>query len=285
MRFLLTADLHFNHRRSRPLAEEVIERINRERFDVLVVVGDTAPTEGTALEECLARFTFTGSKLFVPGNHELWTKGQDSYAIFNDELPRRVRDAGWEWLPGAPFVAGDVAIVGMLGWYDYSFAQAELRIPRRFYAAKLSPGAAKYNEVNELFQETADIPPESLEMYARWNDGKFVKLPMSDEKFLDEQLARLEEQLESVRGRSRVIAAVHHLPFAELLPPQRIPQWDFAKAYLGSGRIGEMLLRYENVRDVYCGHSHFPARATVGRIRAVNIGSGYRWKTFETLEI
>ncbi len=185
----------------------------------------------------------------------------------------------------APFVAGDVAIVGMLGWYDYSFAQAELRIPRRFYAAKLSPGAAKYNEVNELFEETADIPPESLEMYARWNDGKFVKLPMSDEEFLDEQLARLRGQLESVRGCSRVIAAVHHLPFAELLPPSRIPQWDFAKAYLGSGKIGEMLLRYDTVRDVYCGHSHFPARATVGRIRAVNIGSGYRWKTFEVDEV
>ena len=38
-------------------------------------------------------------------------------------------------------------------------------------------------------------------------------------------------------------------------------QWDFAKAYLGSGAIGELLLKYPNVKQVFCGHSHFPADA------------------------
>ena len=46
-----------------------------------------------------------------------------------------------------------------------------------------------------------------------------------------------------------------------------------------------MLLEYENVKHVYCGHSHFPAEATVGHIHAVNIGSGYRAKMFKTLDI
>jgi hypothetical protein len=44
------------------------------------------------------------------------------------------------------------------------------------------------------------------------------------------------------------------------------------------------LLEHPNVREVFCGHSHFKAEATVGHIRAVNIGSGYRAKLFRMLE-
>jgi hypothetical protein len=112
-----------------------------------------------------------------------------------------------------------------------------------------------------------------------------VKLGRSDEAFLDELLERLDAQLSSLSHVPRVVAAIHHLPFRDLLPPPRNAQWDFAKAYLGSERIGELLRRYPNVRDVLCGHSHFAAEATVGHVRAINIGSGYRWKTFKALDV
>jgi hypothetical protein len=94
----------------------------------------------------------------------------------------------------------------------------------------------------------------------------------------------------------QVIAATHHVPFRELLPPLRIPQWDFARAFLGSERIGELLREYPNVRQAFCGHSHFAAEAQIGHvlsehresngpIHAVNIGSGYRAKTYRTLDL
>src|SRR4051794_41160815 len=137
MRVLLTADLHYNHARSHPLAIELIDTLNRTGGDVLVIVGDTAVADGDTLEQCLSRVTFTGPKLFVAGNHELWTTRDDSYAIFTDELPRRVRALGWHWLETDPFVAADIAFVGSVGWYDYSFAQPSLDIPRRFYEAKV----------------------------------------------------------------------------------------------------------------------------------------------------
>ena len=41
MRVLLTSDLHHNHKRSRPLADDLIDRINQTPGDVLVLVGDT----------------------------------------------------------------------------------------------------------------------------------------------------------------------------------------------------------------------------------------------------
>jgi predicted phosphohydrolase len=288
MRLLASADLHYNSAKSRPTAGELIDRLNRESdtADALLLVGDVAVGDGDALEQCLARIRFAGPRLFVAGNHELWTHGADSHRLFRDDLPRRVRAAGWHWLQTEPFRLGDVAVVGSVGWYDYSFAQASLGIPRRFYAAKVSPGVAeRFGEYAHLLEQSDDVAPVAREVIARWNDGRFVKLHRSDEAFLDELLAELRQQLDACRGARTVVAAVHHLPFRELLPPPRNIQWDFAKAYLGSERIGALLLEYPNVRHLLCGHSHFPARATVGHIDALNIGSGYRWKTSVTLDV
>src|SRR4051812_41342801 len=107
MRLLLTADLHYNHARGKALAQEVIGQMNRAGGDVLIVVGDTAVADGDSLEQCLCQFKFAGPKLFVAGNHELWTSGDDSYAIYRDDLPRRARELGWQWLEDQPFVDGD----------------------------------------------------------------------------------------------------------------------------------------------------------------------------------
>jgi predicted phosphohydrolase len=286
MRILITADLHFNHRHSKPLAEQLISEMNAAGGDVLLIVGDTAAADGDDLERCLSLFQFPGPKLFVAGNHELWTKRDDSYTIFTEELPRRVRALGWQWLQSDPFIANDIAIVGSVGWYDYSFARDTLGIPRRFYEHKLSPGAAdRFSEFAFLFDPPDDVPPASREIMARWNDGKFVKLHRPDDIFLHELLAQLEQQLTAASQSRQVIAAVHHVPFSELLPPTRGAQWDFARAYLGTARMGELLSRFPNVTHLFSGHSHFPVETRIGAIHAINIGSGYRHKTFRTLDI
>jgi predicted phosphodiesterase len=286
MRLLITADLHYNHPRSKAPADDLIDRMNQTGGDVLIVVGDTAVADGDHLEKCLSRFRFSGPKLFVAGNHELWTLGRDSYEIYTHDLPRRVRELGWKWLEDEPFVADHFAIIGSIGWYDYSFAAQSLGIPRRFYQAKISPGAAKrFSRFAPLFESTEDISPAAAEVIARWNDGKFIKLHRDDDAFAAELLDRLEGQLTALSNKKRVVACVHHLPFRELLPPPHSTQWDFAKAFLGSDKLGHVLSSFDNVTDVFCGHSHLPMRATIGKINAVNIGSGYRIKTFETLDI
>lgn len=288
MRLIVTADLHYNHPRSRALAAEVVEKINADRPDAVLVVGDTAAADGDALEQCLGLFHINGPRLFVAGNHELWTHGPDSYELFTRELPRRVEAMGWHWLEGRPFhLTDDTAVVGSIGWYDYSMAEPSLGIPPRFYAAKVSPGAAKrLEEFRHLFEAGPDgDPPGDREIVARWNDGKFVKLGRSDEAFLAELIDGLRAQLDSLRETPRVVAAIHHLPFAELLPPRHGGQWDFARAYLGSPRIGELLLKHPNITDVFCGHSHYPAEARIGHMQAVNLGSGYRVKAYREVVV
>jgi len=285
MRLLVTADLHYNHEKSRALAEQVIDEMNGVEADVLLVVGDTATSEGDALERCLGRFEFSGPRLFVAGNHELWTRGEDSHRLHHEDLPRRVRALGWHWLEAEPFTLGGISIVGSIGWYDYSFASERLGIPRRFYAQKVSPGAAAYLKREELLERSDDIPPAAMEVVARWNDARYVKLHRSDEAFLAEVTGRLRGQLQSLRHHPHVVAAVHHRPFREMLPPAGHTQRDFAHAYLGAESLGRLLLQFPNVRTVLCGHSHFPARARLGHLDAINIGAGYRKKEYLLLEL
>jgi predicted phosphodiesterase len=290
MRLLVTADIHYNQSKSRALADPLIEEMNAVEADCLLLIGDTAASDGDALERCLSRFSFNGPKLFVAGNHELWTNGPDSYSILNQTLPERVRRLGWHWLQDDPFTLsradGNVGIVGSIGWYDYSFAWPPLGIPRRFYAAKVSPGAAeRFSEFASLFGKSDDIPDHAKQIVARWNDGRFIKLGRSDEVFLNELLASLESQLKATSHLRKIVVATHCVPLAGLLPPTGRSQWDFARAFLGSGRMGELILRFPNVRQILCGHSHFPVDVKVGDVRAVNIGSGYREKSYQLIEI
>jgi len=285
MRLLITADLHFNHPRSRPLAIDLIEQMNQAGGDALLLAGDTAVADGDHLEACLTRFKFDGPKLFLCGNHELWTQGPDSHQLFTTELPLRVKELGWQWLETDPLVTTRFAVVGTVGWYDYTFATSRLAIPRRFYEGKISPGAAEYLNRHDLLGDRSDLTPDALQIVARWNDQKFVKLHRSDETFVEECLMRLDAQLQAVAHAPRVIVATHHVPFRELLPPGHFSQIEFAKAYLGSEKLGEVIRRHQNVAQVFCGHSHFAARATLGSIQATNIGSSYRHKVFEMIDL
>lgn len=286
MRVLVTSDLHFDHGRSKSLAEQAAEEINGLEYDVLLVVGDTATSRGDALERGLERFTFRGPRLLTFGNHELWSAEGDSLELYDEVLPRRAKNVGWHVLDVEPWRSGDVAIVGSVGWYDFSFAPRHLNIPERFYRAKVSPGsAAYYTAFRHLLEGHTDVPAEAMEIYARWNDGRHVRWGLTDEGFLERTLARLALQLDAVANARDVLAAVHHLPHAELLPPPSAPAWDFAKAYLGSGRIGELILRYPNVSTVVSGHSHFPARAAIGGKQFIATGSGYRKKHREILDL
>src|SRR5690606_825719 len=121
-----------------PLAEQVIDQMNAAGGEAVLLVGDTSITDGDTLEQCLSRFRIDGPKLFVAGNHELWTRNRDSRSIYDDALPQRLRALGWHWLEAEPFATRSAAIVGSIGWYDYSFARPELGIPRRFYEHKIS---------------------------------------------------------------------------------------------------------------------------------------------------
>lgn len=295
LRLLVTADLHYDVARSRASAEAVAREINQTPGDAVLLIGDAATADGEGLERCLGLFRDGRPRLFVPGNHELWSRASPKSAemLLADELPARVRAAGWHWLPGAPFRLGDIAVVGSLGWYDYSFAEPRLAMPRRFYEAKLTPAAAALLGRTDLRPDGDDVPDVARGFVARWNDGRFISGIDDDAAFLARRLAKLRGDLAAVAGAASVIAAVHVAPFAEMLPPVPVEgtvpmekrKYAFARAYLGSAAIGRESARCANVTHILCGHTHVARDEVIEGRRCINVGSTYTQKRVVVVEV
>ena len=291
MQILVTSDLHYNIKRSQAPARKAADEILQTPADALVLVGDTAGADLEHHARALDLFeNFAGRKFIVPGNHCLWCEsGQTAIERYEKLLPALALEHGFEVLDHNPVVIDGVGLIGSIGWYDYSMRDAELGIALDFYREKISPGAAEYyGDHPHLFEKhRKSITPRQLEIGARWMDNWRMKLEISDEEFLEMLLVKLRAQLgELSQVASQIVAFVHHLPFDELLPDSEIPdRFKFAKAFLGSGKIGKLLLEYPAVSHVYCGHSHWPISAKVGHISAINNGSTYIEKKVNLLKI
>jgi len=290
MRILTTADLHYDILRSHRPSRRIAREICRRGGDVLVLVGDTAGADLQPLRECLRLFAaFGGRKLLVPGNHCLWRRGgESSIERYERILPAVAAEEGFAVLDHQPVVLGPVGLAGSIGWYDYAFRDERLGIPLDFYRAKVAPGAAAYLGGHEdlLAVHGAALTDRQRALHSRWMDGTHVDLGCSDEQFTRRLAQKLRRQLEELAGRvERIVAFLHHLPFKPLVPRDVPDRLAFAAAYMGSPLFGEVLRACEKVTDVYCGHSHWPLRMTLGHLTITSIGSTYKEKRLEVLEV
>lgn len=288
MRLLATADLHYDFTEHRHGVEALAERICGEEADALVLAGDTFALDPGCLIRCLRLFDgFRGEKLLVAGNHDIWTApGGDSFKLYAETIPNLAEACGFHDLDLAPTVIGDVAIVGTMGWYDYSFRDESLGIPRRFYEAKAGPGyALAAPELRHLIDPAEMLPKQAMAARSFWMDGRMVQWRIDDREMSARTVERLEAQLAAAEDDVRAIVAVtHHLPFEELLTRKSDPSWGFGNAFMGSVELGRTLLRHPKITHAICGHSHARGRQTIGHIEAINVGSTYAKKRLVTLD-
>jgi predicted phosphodiesterase len=289
LRILVTADLHYDIPRSREPARAVAEEICRSQADVVLVLGDVAGRNADIVRDCLRLFDgFPGAKLFVAGNHDIWTdEGECSLERFEVTLPAICRETGFHPLDMEPLVIGDVGFAGSMGWYDYGYRPKWLNVPLRFYEEKVAPGAAaRFTRYRHLLARADDVPESAMGIGARWMDGEHARLPMSDIDFCGRLLDRFTRGLTEVASRcERIVAGFHHVPFTALVPANHRPSWAFASAYLGSERFGEAVLAEPKVRYAFCGHSHLPGRVRAGHVECINVGCTYREKRYEVVEV
>lgn len=291
MRIVVTADLHYDISRSREPARQIAAEICGLHADALLVLGDAAGRQLDILRECLHLFdAFAGRKFFVAGNHDIWTDpGQDSLHRLEHVLPEVVRAAGFHPLDLEPARLNGVALVGCMGWYDFSYRPERLGIPLRFYREKIAPGAAAHlGGYDHLLEERHDIPESAMRIGTRWMDGRHVRLPtgMGDAELCDRLAERFDRHLTEIgRDADQVVVGLHHLPFHDLVPQHENPSWAFAAAYLGGEAFGRVLLKHPKVRYAFCGHSHHPVRVQREHVHCVNVGATYTQKRYEVLEL
>lgn len=271
MKLAITADLHWGiSAKGDRCTERLAQRVMQLAPDVLILLGDTGVEE--ELGACLARFeSMRGMKLLVAGNHCIWshTRGVNSMTIYREIIPATAKEHGFFYLDEQPWLAEDrsLAIVGNISWYDYSHASPVI-------AAKYPNAEAMYRR-KEFFN-------------GRHNDGQYVRLGKSDAEFTQDVLARLQSHLDDMTQRAEcLLAAIHHPPFPELFFPMKAAPSDdelMWLAYTSNRAIAELLPRYPKLRYVFCGHTHAARAATVGHIRAFNIGGNYDWKRLAVLD-
>lgn len=270
----ITADLHWGHRRGLQANEELMAFLHQQPPDLLVVAGDVGSSENFAL--CLEQLADLSSlKCLVPGNHDLWVphnSTEDSLERYSATLPRLAREACFHYLDDGPLYVpdADLAVVGSINWYDYSWARDRLleRFPsemERLHTKRFSRG--------------------------RHNDANFIRWPTDDTSFTAQVVDRFGRQLDEALAQvSRVVVVTHHPPFFGLgFPREEEPAadldvllWD---AFSGNHALEALLQRHaERIDFAFCGHTHRARDSNLGPIRGHNVGGDYHFKRLLLLD-
>jgi predicted phosphohydrolase len=275
LRLSITADLHWG---IRPAGDEatrsLVAFLEADPPDVLIIAGDIGADEHFG--PCLELFAgLPCRKALVPGNHDIWVRADDlrgdSLRVYREHLPALCRAHDFAYLDERPlaFPQADLAIVGSMNWYDYSWSLDALR---------------------RLFPSEEDRLRSKRFLRGRHNDANYVRWPIDDAAFTAEVVATMREQLRTAFDVvSRAIVVTHHPPFYGLtFPRPAAPQhldgllWD---AFSGNRAMEELLHEYESrITLAFCGHTHRARENNLGAIRGYNIGGDYHFKRLLCLD-
>jgi predicted phosphohydrolase len=274
LRIAVTADLHWGHHDRGMAASRLLIAFLKERPpDLLILAGDIGT--GTLYGDCLAQLAeLPCLNVVVPGNHDIWVPFEaehDSLFLYKQGLPHISAQHGCYYLDGGPLILkdADLALVGSINWYDYSWAMEQLR--------SLHP-----NELARLQSKRFTR--------GQHNDANYVRWTLDDTGFTRKVVVTFECHLQSALEHvSRAIVVTHHPPFYGLSFPRLEPPtsldgllWD---AFTGNCAMEQLLARHaERIAFAFCGHTHRARQTDWHGIRGYNIGGDYHFKRLLCLD-
>jgi predicted phosphohydrolase len=273
LRLAFTADLHWGiNARGDEATRLLVSFLQAEPPDVLVLAGDVGAAEDFA--PCLELFkTLPGRKALVPGNHDVWVRDEDvrgdSLQVYQEHLPRLCAAHGFHYLDQGPLLldGADLALVGMMNWYDYSWSLEELKQWTADWETRLQ---------TKRFSR------------GRHNDARFVRWPLTDVSFTARSVAVFEGQLQQTFATARqAIVVTHHPPYYGLsFPRQEVTLdtllWD---AFGGNRALEALLARHAHrIPFAFCGHTHRARENRLEGIHGYNIGGDYHFKRLLVLD-
>ncbi|MCZ6872671.1 MAG: metallophosphoesterase [bacterium] len=272
MRLAFTSDLHTDsHSANRCVWQEMVAMLHDIQPDIFICCGDIAADAQQLGISLFALESLPCPKLLVPGNHDIWVrnknwlkKGVTSRHKHDNLLPALCHAAGFHPLWIEPFLFGNIAFCGSMGWYDYSLR----------------------NHAFDAHFSLQDYRRKGFQSY-QWNDRRFVHWHRPGEngtsptQIRDEVLAadlanKLTQQLQYAQQHaSRIIAVTHMLPFRAMMVYHQEPQRDYFGAFMGSVLLGEAIQSCPQVELVLSGHTHRKQTVQVGHITAHTSPLGY----------
>ncbi|MGN0342729.1 MAG: metallophosphoesterase [Roseburia sp.] len=226
MRTAVISDIHLDDNTGYDVEGALRVFLLKNEIELLLLAGDIE----TDYEKTIAfieRLEDSSNTLirYVPGNHDLWNlyhqneTTDEVYAHFLNDS--RCLSAG-------PFLIGDYAIIGDVGWYDYTYGDNQ--IPLSEY---------------EKMQRNGRVWQDSIRnQWTRDNIGK-------NEYFIQ----KLREQLECYRDKKKILVT-HMISNSDLCVKRKCGDWNYFNGFLGSIELEKLIYEYQ-VEYAVCGHVHF----------------------------
>lgn len=279
MKIIAVSDTHIPKHQAKMSA--LINAMQTSDADVLIVAGDTAPANDTALEEFLGELSvFKGPKLYVMGNHDLWVHEGSSRERYEITVPEIVKKCNFHPLDKEPFIYKNVGFAGSIGWYDYSFARVYAPAPgTMFVRTHTKPGMSQ----NVKWADLTEDDWASKEISCRGffgmlqgtgcNDKDYIKDFWDDKEFAKMNQEKMQRDLDFLTPKVDKIAAIFHcIPFKEGLTKNNAKSnICFTNAYAGSKHMGDLLYKYKKIRLAVWGHMHHRSSFSKGAIKCINI--------------
>ncbi|MFM0069042.1 metallophosphoesterase [Paraburkholderia aspalathi] len=235
MRVFALSDIHIDFPENSGWLESL--SVLDYRDDILILAGDISDSLARlrwCFDTLVRRFRRV---LYVPGNHDLWVireGGTDSFGKFR--LVCELAQACG--VSTGPEQLGNMSIVPLLSWYDYSFG------------------------------------PPGEQILATWMDFQACVWPagfgMAD---VTAYFLKLNET--TVTGYSgAVITFSHFLPRIDLMPRFIPPAHRLVYPVLGTSRLDQQIRRIGACIHVY-GHSHVNRKVDIDGITYINNALGY----------
>jgi predicted phosphodiesterase len=238
MRVFAVSDIHLDYAPNRSWVDQL--SVQDYQQDALILAGDVSdrlPLLTSGLEALQRRFAVV---LYVPGNHDLWIHREglrDSFEKFH-AVHEVATSLG---IRVTPFRHGSVAIVPLLGWYDYSFG----------------------------------APSDYLR--SAWTDYRACRWP---EGWDDAAVTRWFTERNPTRscpaldGASEIITFSHFLPRIDVMP-DRIPEKHRQLYPILGTRLLDGQIRELGAHVHVYGHSHVNRHLTIDGVTYVNNAFGY----------
>jgi 3',5'-cyclic AMP phosphodiesterase CpdA len=251
-RLLAVSDLHVRY----PENRAIVEGLAGSPQDWLIVAGDVAEhVDDVAWALGLLRERFA-RVIWVPGNHELWTRTRDPLALRGEHRYRHLVDlcrALDVLTPEDPFpvwtgAGGPATVAPLFLLYDYSFLPAGTSTAEEGLAAAYAAGVVCTDE--HL------LAPDPYPDRAGWCAAR---------------VADAERRLEAC-DPSVPTVLVNHWPLTRL--PTRILRHPEFALWCGTDRTADWHVRFRATAVVY-GHLHIPRVIREDGVRFVEASLGY----------
>ncbi len=226
MKIAILSDIHLDMNTAyvgENLFDIFVQCLKDKAPDLILIAGDLSDHVSSTLKIIERVEQLLGIKvLFVPGNHDIWSKKNES-SLYNYELFATHASS----LINRPYLLpNDYVIIGEMGWFDYTFA-------------------APYITVRQIQKELQ-----------HWGDHKYTNWGCNHIALNERFLAQAEKQLLHYPDK-KIIFASHFVPYKEfLIPSNSYMDWDLYNAFMGSSKLGELLDRHQHIEYLVFGHTH-----------------------------